>query len=122
MKQYIRLYLDERGVIEHIETQDRPLRETPSIEISEPISLPPPNATRDEINAIPRRRRVFDYVTCEFEPEDGKFKRAREIMDSLVIRQSDLHPRIKANSKARGRLRRIHVKKADRPSVDPGPP
>lgn len=86
MKQYVRLYVDIAGKIEHVETSDRSLRESPSIVVIEPTVPIPPNATQDEILLLPTREKIFDLVQFTMEhPAERKLIRAKDILNDLDV-------------------------------------
>lgn len=114
MMQYVRLYINDLGVIEHVETSDHPLKETHGISVNELSRLPIPGETPEDIALIPMRVQPLDIVTCEFEHADGKFHRAREVLNDIEVDQTTLEPRLKTDGQLRGRLQRKTIERADR--------
>lgn len=95
--QYVRLHLNDQGDIEHTETSDRPLKDEPAIEVHQPVGLLP-NMTPEQLAALPTRKRPLNHVLFNLQTSDGKFKRAREVMDSLIVNKTTLIPRLRGKT------------------------
>jgi len=111
--QHVRLYLNDQGEVEHTETSTKPLRDEPAIEVVEPI-MGTEGMTEEQIRAIPTRKRHLDHIMLDLETSDGKFKRAREVMDSIEVRKSDLRVTLKAQGKVKGQIMNHRVIRASR--------
>lgn len=103
--QYVRLYINDAGEIEHTETNSRPLRATPSIEIHEPIT--PPVNPNDPPG--PTQKKLFDMVDFELEASLQGFRRARDIMNSYEVDKTTLQPRAKVGNSGLGMVKNIKV-------------
>lgn len=113
--QYVRFYIDDAGVIMHTETSERPLRSVPAIEVINPIGLQP-GMTLEQIRQLPTETIKYDIVELEVESTDGKFHRAREVMESVQVRKSDLRVSMKpaTSRKFNGVIKNATVKRATR--------
>jgi hypothetical protein len=104
--QYIRLYVNALGIVEHIETSTRPLPNDPAITIQEPVDPQIPDG--------PHRLRPMDLVVTEFESQDGRFHRAKDLLRDMDVDSETLVPRFKPMATLKGTLRKMNERRAIR--------
>lgn len=109
--QYVRLYVNEAGDVEHVETSTRPLPETPAIQV---------HTAADPQGASPIQVRHLDCVKMEFEADDQQFRRARHLREDIVCHGQTLAPSLKAQGKLKGKMSKIQVIRATRGQANRG--